>query len=185
MRGQQCSVVSDGLQLPHPPSRFDFVISIAVIHHFSTSQRRIAAIREILNALKPPIEQHSLMRKDATALFFVWALEQKTSRRGWDIGHDQDVMVPWVMKSNVEDVRANQKHARDAPRLSSEAPRSRDGNRRETGREEVARTLQRYYHLYRAGELEKDIVAAGGVVTASGYENDNWWVIAKKTQEER
>ena len=125
------------------------------------------------------------MRKEATALFFVWALEQRTSRRGWDIGHDQDVMVPWVMKSDVEVVRANQKNARDAPLLSGEAPRSRDGNRRGTKREEAVRTLQRYYHLYRAGELEQDIVAAGGIVTASGYESDNWWVVAKKAKEDR
>jgi tRNA (uracil-5-)-methyltransferase TRM9 len=36
---------------------------------------------------------------------------------------------------------------------------------------------QRYYHLYRKGELETDIAAAGGVVLESGYEKDNWWAI--------
>ena len=32
-------------------------------------------------------------------LVFVWALEQSTSRRGWDAGQEQDVMVPWVIKA--------------------------------------------------------------------------------------
>ncbi|KAK5275390.1 tRNA methyltransferase, has a role in tRNA modification, partial [Cryomyces antarcticus] len=39
-------------------------------------------------------------------------------------------------------------------------------------------TFHRYYHLYRNGELEADIEAAGGVVLESGYEKDNWWAIA-------
>ncbi|GAO14211.1 uncharacterized protein UV8b_08066 [Ustilaginoidea virens] len=38
-------------------------------------------------------------------------------------------------------------------------------------------TYHRYYHLYREGELEEDVAAAGGVVCESGYERDNWWVI--------
>lgn len=76
----------------------------------------------------------------------MWALEQKHSRRGWDEGDEQDVMVPWVMKQ-----------------------RSDVGG---------PRTFNRYYHLYRCGELERDIEAAGGEVVESGYEKDNWWAVA-------
>ena len=32
------------------------------------------------------------------ALIFVWALEQKSSRRGFDTGDSQDQLVPWVLK---------------------------------------------------------------------------------------
>lgn len=74
---------------------------------------------------------------------YAWALEQGTSRRGWDEGSEQDTLVPWVMRSK--------------------------------GKPEA--TYQRYYHLYRKGELEEDVEAAGGVVLESGYEKDNWWVI--------
>lgn len=42
----------------------------------------------------------------------------------------------------------------------------------------VPPTFHRYYHLYREGEVEEDVVAAGGRVVASGYEKDNWWVVA-------
>lgn len=40
------------------------------------------------------------------------------------------------------------------------------------------KTFHRYYHLYRKGELEEEVVSAGGKVVNSGYERDNWWVIA-------
>lgn len=65
-------------------------------------------------------------------------------------------MVPWVMrtgkKTNAEGV---------------EEPASE-------------RTFQRYYHLYRAGELEEDVRVVGGVVVESGYEKDNWWAICSR-----
>ena len=40
-------LVADGMHLPHPNNRFDFAISIAVVHHWSTRERRIEAIRHI------------------------------------------------------------------------------------------------------------------------------------------
>lgn len=134
------AVVADTLALPHRPGTFDFAISIAVIHHLSTPDRRIAAVKAILETL----------RDGGKALLYVWALEQKNSRRGWDEGHDQDVMVPWVLKSGKK--------------------AAQEGNGMP-----VERTFQRYYHLYRKGELESDVAAAGGQVMESGYEKDNWW----------
>jgi tRNA (uracil-5-)-methyltransferase TRM9 len=136
------SIVADILDLPHPDSSFDFAISIAVIHHLSTTERRVQAIEALLRAMKPSMNGVT----GGKVLIFVWALEQRTSRRGWDKGHEQDVMVPWVMKGKSSD--------------------------------EEDRTYNRYYHLYQAGELEKDVAAAGGSVIESGYEKDNWWAIA-------
>ncbi|KAF2397213.1 S-adenosyl-L-methionine-dependent methyltransferase [Trichodelitschia bisporula] len=137
------AVVADVLDLPHPRRRFDFAISVAVVHHLSTPERRIEAIRAILDVLTLA----SGGAEGGRALIYVWALEQKGSRRGWDEGHEQDIMVPWITKG----------------------PKS-------SGQEE--KTYQRYYHLYRKGELEEDVVKAGGKVLSSGYERDNWWAIA-------
>ncbi|KAF8864303.1 S-adenosyl-L-methionine-dependent methyltransferase [Acephala macrosclerotiorum] len=137
------AVVADTLSLPHQKGRFEFAISIAVVHHLSTPDRRREAIKAILGCLK----------YGGKALIYVWALEQKNSRRGWDEGHEQDVMVPWVMKSGKK-------------------------NPHEDGSAE--KTFQRYYHLYRSGELEGDITAIGGDVIESGYEKDNWWAICKR-----
>jgi tRNA (uracil-5-)-methyltransferase TRM9 len=141
------SIVADALSLPHPDSTFDFAISIAVVHHLSSNARRVEAISAVLRTLKPTT---SIAAPCGQALFFVWALEQKSSRRAWDTGDEQDVLVPWVLKPS---------HTKT------------DDDRKE-------RTFQRYYHLYQQGELERDIIAAGGTISRSGYDRDNWWAIA-------
>ncbi|KAL8867246.1 MAG: hypothetical protein Q9174_005788 [Haloplaca sp. 1 TL-2023] len=145
------ALVADNLFLPHPCS-FDFAISIAVIHHLSTQPRRVQAIASLLETLIPRAKAQPLTHaaSGGTALIYVWALEQKHSRRGWDEGDQQDVMVPWIMKAPSDDGGQDSK------------------------------TFHRYYHLYRQGELERDIVEAGGKVMESGYEKDNWWAIASQ-----
>ena len=92
----QEALVADALDLPHPCSRFDFAISIAVIHHFSSQERRVGAIKSILSTLKPIMSNKS--ETGGRALIYVWALEQKSSRRGWDENSAQDIFVPWVMQ---------------------------------------------------------------------------------------
>lgn len=133
--------VADGMALPYPLGRFDFAISIAVIHHLSTPDRRRESIEKILACLRPQSGDDQ-----AKAMIFVWALEQASSRRGWDEASAQDTLVPWVMRSKGK----------------------------------PDETFQRYYHLYKEGELEGDVAAAGGVVLESGYERDNWWVICTR-----
>ena len=168
--------MADALDLPHPVARFDFAISIAVIHHFSSAERRAASIGSILATLKP---SPSASAPAGRALIYVWALEQKNSRRGWDEGHSQDVFVPWVLSKQYSKPAGNKaKNAKgpenkDLPESglpADEAEGSEDATPKEV-------TYQRYYHLYRKGELEADVVAAGGFVVESGYEKDNWWAI--------
>ncbi|KAI5800301.1 S-adenosyl-L-methionine-dependent methyltransferase [Peziza echinospora] len=160
---QHDALVADALDLPHPCSRFDFAISIAVIHHFSSTERRAAAIESILSMLKPKV--NGLDETGGKALIYVWALEQKNSRRGWDETSNQDVFVPWVLqkKFTVKD----DKTTGQANQPQAEVP-NRD------------KTYQRYYHLYRKGELEDDVSSAGGAVIESGYEKDNWWAIVQR-----
>ncbi len=124
------------------------MICIAVIHHYSTQTRRIAAIQALLEALAP----------EGQVLIYVWALEQKTSRRGWDKGDPQDIMVPWKTKElQITEGSAKTKVTE--------------------GEETV---YQRYYHLFKKGDLESDVVQAGGKAIKAGYDRDNWWVIATK-----
>jgi tRNA (uracil-5-)-methyltransferase TRM9 len=100
--------VSDCLDIPVSYGRFvkyfvfylsfnsiqDFAISIAVIHHLSTQVRRVAGVRAVLDTLT----------KDGKALIYVWALEQKSSRRGWDETSKQDVMVPWTTRTGSGEI---------------------------------------------------------------------------------
>ncbi|KAF2478709.1 S-adenosyl-L-methionine-dependent methyltransferase [Neohortaea acidophila] len=140
-------VEADVLELPHPRGTFDFAICIAVVHHLSTAERRVEAVRGILETLRP----------EGRALVYVWALEQGGSRRGWTADDEQDVMVPWVMRGSKKAASADA----DGPANGGQD-----------------RVFHRYYHLYREGELNQDVTAAGGVVLDSGYEKDNWWVVA-------
>lgn len=61
-------------------------------------------------------------------------------------------MVPWVLKN------AKDNDARDPQ----------------------PQTYHRYYHLFKEGELEENILAAGGEIVKSGYDRDNWWSVAKR-----
>ncbi|KAG7262231.1 hypothetical protein CRUP_013539 [Coryphaenoides rupestris] len=72
--------VCDGLQLPYRDGVFDAVLSIAVLHHLSTPQRRLQAVREMMRCLRP----------GGRIMIYVWALEQ-THRKF----HKQDIFVPW------------------------------------------------------------------------------------------
>ncbi|KAL2891381.1 tRNA (carboxymethyluridine(34)-5-O)-methyltransferase [Ceratocystis lukuohia] len=181
-------LVADSLALPFVPGVADFAISIAVVHHFSTRERRCEAVRHILQAIQPPNgvrpaggislpDSARLQLPDGAvigevapftdkpvqageALIYVWALEQRSSRRGWDEGAAQDQLVPWVTKGAAQ---KKQKVVVEE----------------ETGDAEEDKTVHRYYHLYRKGELEEDIRAVGGEVVRSGYERDNWWAICR------
>ncbi|XP_059541516.1 probable tRNA methyltransferase 9B isoform X1 [Myotis daubentonii] len=80
-RSRGCEVmVCDNLNLPFRDQGFDAIISIGVIHHFSTKQRRIRAIKEMARVLVP----------GGQLMIYVWAMEQKNRHF-----EKQDVLVPW------------------------------------------------------------------------------------------
>ncbi|KAL1772881.1 putative tRNA methyltransferase 9 isoform X1 [Sigmodon hispidus] len=80
-RNRGCEVmVCDNLNLPFRDQGFDAIISIGVIHHFSTKQRRIRAIKEMARVLAP----------GGQLMIYVWAMEQKNRHF-----EKQDVLVPW------------------------------------------------------------------------------------------
>ena len=236
-------LVADGLSLPFREGRADFAICIAVIHHMSTRTRRQEAIRQLLKCVRP----------GGQVMVYVWALEQGESRRGWDEDGEQDLLVPWVLKSQQpkpkkekqpkvqkqgkqkrrqqdqnssepqeaiagQSVGENVEAPTSSSTLSSSSipkdtstaigsgtgagvtePASADADAAAAatatadadGSDAKAKTdtggvaanaadpvFQRYYHLYRKGELEEDVLAAQGAVVMSGYERDNWWVVA-------
>ncbi|KAL4647764.1 putative tRNA methyltransferase 9-like protein [Arapaima gigas] len=72
--------VCNGLRLPYRQGCFDAILSIAVIHHLSTKERRIRAIKEMARTL----------RVGGRLMIYVWAMEQK--RRKFE---KQDVFIPW------------------------------------------------------------------------------------------
>jgi ubiquinone/menaquinone biosynthesis C-methylase UbiE len=65
-RGREV-LVCDNMALPLREGCCDAVISIAVIHHFSSHERRVQAIRELARITRP----------GGRIMIYVWAFEQK------------------------------------------------------------------------------------------------------------
>ena len=176
-------LVADGLSLPFRERAADFAICVAVVHHMSTRARRQEAIRQLLRC----VTLGEAGQTGGQVLVYVWALEQGTSRRGWDEGGEQDLLVPWVLKSQQKQPKSK-KGAQDQG-IGGAGPANKSGETPPTPAAVASAepgaapshtdpVFNRYYHLYRKGELEEDVLAAGGVVVTSGYERDNWWVVA-------
>ncbi|XP_003462671.2 probable tRNA methyltransferase 9B isoform X1 [Cavia porcellus] len=108
-RSRGCEVmVCDNLNLPFRDQGFDAIISIGVIHHFSTKQRRIRAIKEMARILVP----------GGQLMIYVWAMEQKNRHF-----EKQDVLVPW-----------NRALCSQLYSESSQSGRQRQGGHAETSR---------------------------------------------------
>ncbi len=76
----------DTLNIPFSDNSFDYTLSIAVIHHLSTEEKRKRAISELIRVTKP----------NGKILVLVWALEQpETSRRKFT---QQSNIVDWKDK---------------------------------------------------------------------------------------
>ncbi|XP_054448215.1 alkylated DNA repair protein alkB homolog 8 isoform X2 [Pteronotus mesoamericanus] len=63
--------VCDALAVPVRSGSCDACISIAVIHHFATTERRVAALQELVRLLRP----------GGKALVYVWAMEQEYNKK--------------------------------------------------------------------------------------------------------
>ena len=80
------TVVANNCTLPYKDNSFDSAISIAVIHHLSTSELRQLAINEIIRITKP----------NGLIMIQVWAFEREYNTKY----ETQDAMIPWKTKDN-------------------------------------------------------------------------------------
>ena len=62
--------VCDNLALPFRSDMFDAIISIGVVHHFSSPKRRIQAVKELARILRP----------GGKIMIYVWAMEQRVRK---------------------------------------------------------------------------------------------------------
>ncbi|XP_026681879.1 probable tRNA methyltransferase 9B [Diaphorina citri] len=74
-------LLCDNLNLPFRDESFDAVLSIAVIHHFTTTERRVVALQELTRVL----------RIGGRIIISVWAMEQKNRKF-----KSQDVLEPVI-----------------------------------------------------------------------------------------
>ncbi|KAL1377829.1 hypothetical protein pipiens_001510 [Culex pipiens pipiens] len=165
----------DCLALPFPTASADACISIAVVHHLATEERRRQALSEMARVLRP----------EGRALIYVWAKNQEANAKkssylrqnkhnnrpekedrvqvaehydGLLPVHTnrtqfqhQDLLVPWKLR----DVERNEQEAKV--------------------------TFLRYYHVFEEGELAKICESIEGVtVVESYYDQGNWCVEFRK-----
>ena len=103
--------VADALASGFRAQVFDYALSIATIHHFSTEQRRKQSVQELIRivaAVAPQSVQGTAGKITGSGtgrfMIYVWALEQRgDGRRHFDTALAeqgnaavQDVLVPWV-----------------------------------------------------------------------------------------
>ena len=81
-------ITADTLQIPYRSNIFDYVISIAVIHHLSTTEKRIDSIKELIRITK----------ESGLIYILVWAFEQEADSKRKFI--TQDELVPWKTNDN-------------------------------------------------------------------------------------
>jgi len=134
---------SDALRTPYRNGCMDAAISIAVIHHFSTNERRVASILELIRIVKD----------GGAVLIYVWAREQPKKR--CEEASNGDVMIPWEVHKKFD---------------------------------EGETVHERYYHLFRKGELESlcttdKRIQAVASVESSYFDKENWCVILRVKRE--
>jgi len=78
-------IEADATELPFSNLSFDVTISVAVIHHLSTVERRMKAINEMLRVTK----------KGGKLLIEVWSLENNDKADG------SDTMISWSLRGKM------------------------------------------------------------------------------------
>lgn len=160
-------LLCDCLYLPYRDKSVDATISIAVIHHLSTRERRKRAISEMMRVLKP----------NGKCLIYVWAKEQRkdsaesfyikhgsTKQQNREIDHsiyecEQQLTLP------IHENRTNFIHS------DMLVPwKTKDGE-----------SFLRYYHVFQEDELVKLCAEVPATVLKHAYyDQGNWCVILEK-----
>ncbi|KAG7396627.1 hypothetical protein PHYBOEH_002001 [Phytophthora boehmeriae] len=143
----------DALKVPLRSGAFDAALSIAVLHHISTEERRVALISELAR----------LVRVGGEVLIVAWAFEQDgRSKRRFE---QQDVMVEWKLQ---------QKYAQENGD-SDEVGDQGTGSHGKVDREKRWVVYERYCHVYRSGELEALVAQVPDLKLKSvEYSRSNW-----------
>lgn len=79
-------VKANGLNLPYNDCIFDYTISIAVLHHLTTNEKRIAFLNELVR----------VMKHGGKSFITVWSINTIDNRKSkWKFITKNDVLIPW------------------------------------------------------------------------------------------
>lgn len=164
---------ADALHLPYRDEVFDAILSIAVLHHISSRERRMRLMSEALRVLRP----------GGQALFYAWAFEQELNSVSGHIFEEQDVLVPWHVKVGRANLTVEERIA-----AAKSVVQNAVAGHGEVDEEKGAAVFQRYCHVYVKGELEsliQEIIAKEGInacIIESYHDTGNWAVCVQKTK---
>ncbi|RDD45870.1 Alkylated DNA repair protein alkB-like protein 8 [Trichoplax sp. H2] len=173
-------ILCDILNLPFQSQAFDACICIAVIHHLSTTKRRIEALKECIR----------ILRRDGVALVYVWALEQdqrNIDKEKMKHNTSADLSTDGVLTNREADTGVRKFKLRHFEKQDLLVPWHYN-NRHNKKFENVAnnsasnQTLyHRYYHVFMESELISMCKAINNVtIRESFYDRGNWCVILNK-----
>ncbi|CEM20249.1 unnamed protein product [Vitrella brassicaformis CCMP3155] len=164
-------LVADSVRLNFRDGCADAALSIAVIHHLGSEDRRLAALQELVRCV----------RSGGAVLVYVWAYEQEQGSIGARQFDSQDVFVPWHLQRVYESgSQADQPDSETQPE-GSDTPCPPSGEL--SGAREHLVELKRYYHVFTKDEL---IGLCGRVCGASVesmyFDANNWAVMLRKAE---
>lgn len=169
----------DCLQLPVRSGSIDGCISIAVIHHLASTERRLAALREMARVLRP----------GGRALVYVWAKDQRKNDKKSSYLRQNKA----VNKERTTEQAQRQKQTEDISmeQQQVQVPLPVHTNRTEFQQQDVyvpwktkdeqRTTFLRYYHVFEEQELEQLVSQLENVeLLRSYYDQGNHCVIFAK-----
>ncbi|EDW01655.1 alkylated DNA repair protein alkB homolog 8 [Drosophila grimshawi] len=176
----------DCLQLPVRSASIDGCISIAVIHHLASSDRRLAALLEMARVLRP----------GGRGLVYVWAKDQRKNdkkssylrqNKAVNKQHTTEQAQRQKLAQQLENMEMDQQQ-----QLQMQVPLPVHTNRTEFQQQDVyvpwktkdkqRTTFLRYYHVFEEQELERLVSQVEGVVLRrSYYDQGNHCVIFEKS----
>lgn len=188
----------DCLHIPVRSQAVDACISIAVIHHLATAERRLAAIREMAR----------LLRSGGRALIYVWAKDQRANdnkksayllqnkalnKKKTTVEQQRQCAAEVLQQLQTEDFKSS---IHGAPQLPVHTNRTdfmqqdvlvpwklkgAPATIKDTNNHAPSSTYLRYYHVFESGELEAMLAQVPDVeLVQSYYDQGNHCVIFER-----
>ncbi|XP_059620355.1 alkylated DNA repair protein alkB homolog 8 [Phlebotomus argentipes] len=162
------TLLCDCLAIPVRSNSVSACISIAVIHHLASEDRRVQAVREMARILE----------KSGRGLIYVWAKNQEADKK-------KSSYLKQNKKCNEKD---------ENPMRDDKLPLPVHTNRTQFKHRDILvpwklkdgtehpKTFLRFYHVFEEGELEELCGKIEGIeVIQSYYDQGNWCVVFEKT----
>ncbi|SBT71823.1 methyltransferase, putative [Plasmodium malariae] len=141
------------VNIPLKSNVADLCISVAVIHHIGTHEKRKRAVSEMVRCTKI----------GGRVLIYVWAYEQQENVVGNRKFDSQDIFVPWYLQPNHK-IEASEEQIHQCLPVKKDLLK-----------------LQRYYHVFKKEELYELCQSIRGVfIEDFFFDCNNWAVLLRK-----